>query len=269
MKPGRPGQPRFLFRANANSFGGRVYSRGGDPVEKPVPSPDSSSVSVVGGWCRSESGSGEFLDIFRWESSKTECLAEPIEYGQSRATAFASLRGLVAFNDPIKFRASELAVGLVATHPKRGRGQPDILMRDVQFGEMTLNDAPLTLEIDDEPFQKHCSMTSLDREFLENERFFDRVKSRVFSGGRKLKFGQRLPRSGGFVSTSIVTSARYRGERIAGHSVYLEGFGSLYFGELLMNSFERRLSLVRLEMGSQARAVGMGGAVDTNGSWGR
>ena len=46
-----------------------------------------------------------------------------------------------------------------------------------------------------------------------------------------------------------------------------EGFGSIYFGEVIMNEYNRRFTLVRVEMGSDVEANVAFAEGDPNGSW--
>jgi hypothetical protein len=64
-----------------------------------------------------------------------------------------------------------------------------------------------------------------------------------------------------------VTGIKFGGRKIQGNVLTFEGFGSIYFGELLVNENNRRLTLLRLEMGSDVRASMAFAEVSSNGSW--
>ena len=53
-----------------------------------------------------------------------------------------------------------------------------------------------------------------------------------------------------------------------GHILRLTGFGTIYFGEVLIKDDNRRLTMVRLEMGSAVRADVAYAEADPNGNWG-
>ena len=71
----------------------------------------------------------------------------------------------------------------------------------------------------------------------------------------------------GYVVTSIVKAIRWRKRSYEGNRLYLKGFGALYFGELLMNETNRRLTMVRFAMGSEMGALAAAGEADPNGEW--
>ena len=51
------------------------------------------------------------------------------------------------------------------------------------------------------------------------------------------------------------------------NSVIVPDFGTIYFGEILVNASARRLTMVRLNLGSPTGGSGAYVEVDTNGSW--
>ena len=82
------------------------------------------------------------------------------------------------------------------------------------------------------------------------------------------EFHQPIPRvSNGYVVCSIVNAVKWRGKTITGNVLQLTGFGTIYFGEVLMNEYSRRFTLVRLAMGSNVQADVALAEGDANGSW--
>jgi hypothetical protein len=76
----------------------------------------------------------------------------------------------------------------------------------------------------------------------------------------------------GIVYTTIVekiawVDKAFPGSKIDGHVVTIPDFGQIFFGELLVGSSERRLTMVRFDMGSPIGGWADGGGVDTNGSF--
>jgi len=55
--------------------------------------------------------------------------------------------------------------------------------------------------------------------------------------------------------------------KITDHTVYVPGFGKLVFGELLISDVERRMTLLRLELGSPEGGDVACGEVQSNGIW--
>ncbi|MCC7242101.1 MAG: hypothetical protein IT180_09265 [Acidobacteria bacterium] len=60
----------------------------------------------------------------------------------------------------------------------------------------------------------------------------------------------------------------YPGSRPLGtNGVYIPNLGRFYFGELLVRTGTRRLTMIRMELGSSTGGSGSVGDVDTNGTW--
>jgi hypothetical protein len=76
----------------------------------------------------------------------------------------------------------------------------------------------------------------------------------------------------GVIYTTIVSEIKwatgkgYPGAKIDGHSVIVPEFGRIFFGELFIASSERRMTMVRFELGSPWGGWADGGDVGSNGS---
>ena len=76
----------------------------------------------------------------------------------------------------------------------------------------------------------------------------------------------------GLIYTTIVeriswVGKPFPGSKIDGHVVTIPDFGTIFFGELLVGGSERRLTMVRFDMGSPIGGWADGGGVDSNGSY--
>jgi len=58
------------------------------------------------------------------------------------------------------------------------------------------------------------------------------------------------------------------GAHIENNMVVIPDFGRLFFGELLISRYERRLTMVRGALGSDSGGDSSAGDVQDNGSWG-
>jgi hypothetical protein len=97
-----------------------------------------------------------------------------------------------------------------------------------------------------------------------------------FVGGATVE-GHQPGRSGivqrdGVIYTTIVKEIKwegkpYPGAKIDGHSVMVPDFGTAFFGELLIGGSERRLTMLRFELGSPDGGWIDAGDVSSNGSF--
>lgn len=261
---------RFVFRANAIPMSGRVLKIGNDPVSQNLPSPPASSLSVVGGFCQATAAGSIFRDIFSWGQCVAQSQGE-LKGDAHVTTLTSSIQNVYAANGPNNiFTAGQLKLSLTSVHPKTG--QPSIVPTEVIFGGdagMSLNKTKITVTTDLDDFRKLATLETFDAEFQQNDAVYKKYRDRfVTPEGKPPEWKQAIPRvSGGYVATSIVSSIKWGNKKYPGNVLRLEGFGSIYFGEVLMNEYNRRFTLVRLAMGSDVQAEVAFAEGDPNGSW--
>ena len=114
--------------------------------------------------------------------------------------------------------------------------------------------AELEVMIDD-VFLAIPTKQALIDEYAHDAGFRECFKDRFFRTGKDFPglFRHVVPEIGGYIVTSIVKSLRFKkdaaeGAVIQGNQVTLPGFGTLYFGELLIGTHQRILTMVRMEL---------------------
>ena len=262
---------RFAFHGNAMPIGGRVLSIKGDEINQPLNSPPGSSLSVAGGICQAPAAGSVFRDIFSWGQCVAVSQGEQRSDGTHVTTVTSSVQNVSAANGPKNvFKAAQFKLTLVSTH--REQGQPSIVPSEVVFGGpdgMSLNGQKITVKTDIEDFRKWGTFDGFEYQFQNNKTFWEKYRTRfVTKEGKPPEFKQPIPRvQNGYVVCSIVSSIRWGAKTIPGHVLTQTGFGSIYFGEILINEYNRRMTLVRLSMGSDVRAEVAYAESDPNGSW--
>jgi hypothetical protein len=236
-------KPRFIFHGNAIPFGGRMVSISGKPFLDPIPGPPSGSLPVVGGWNRAVSKGSSYRDTFSWGATLANSKGELRADGHFITTVTSSIADVHAKNDPFPFEAGRLSITIVSDHFKPD-DEPSIAPTEIVFEGLRLDGQPIELE--------------LDKDLIDYPTFT----------GYCLKHPVGRRTSGGYIVTSFVRSIRWRNKKIKGNVLSLKGFGKIYFGEVLMNEYNRRVTLVRLAMGSTVEAEAAYAEADPNGTWG-
>ncbi|HYP06065.1 MAG TPA: hypothetical protein VER03_07490 [Bryobacteraceae bacterium] len=259
---------RFIFRGNAMPFGGRILQIGKRKVNEGVPGPACAALPVVGGRVRATTRGASWGDAFKWGPTVAESIGELRDDGSHVTTVTCSMANFFAKNDPHVFEADQLRATLVSTHPPTG--EPAITAKELLFGSrekgMTLNGHRIELECEDD-LSLYPTFTDFKNGYRKKRDFFD-LQQKTISRTGEGKFGEAPPRApNGYVTTSIVRRIHFRKKTIEGHVLYFKGFGSIYFGEVLMNENNRRFTMVRLEMGSSMRASMAAVETDPNGIW--
>ncbi|MGH9370110.1 MAG: hypothetical protein ACRD15_01115, partial [Vicinamibacterales bacterium] len=100
-----------------------------------------------------------------------------------------------------------------------------------------------------------------------------RGASFLMSGGaRGLTDQPFLVQSDGTIYASVVRQIRWKGKPYPGasidhHLVVVPNFGRIYFGEIFITASSRRLTMMRLQLGSPVGGFVAFSEVETNGVW--
>ena len=249
---------RFVFRGNASAASGRIHR----PTDVLIDVNGASSLTVAGGISRSQVAAQTFGPYVRFVRAST--LAEGAFDDERGAIALTNRRmnqdglttttrvsaevdGLAIGSKP-ELTVSRLRAALVARSGPVGGEPPFELPGDVSFGDTAIDAHGLVVEIDFDVFRQ-CT---------------------TYAAIRKAATGLR--ESSGTVFATIVKSIRwagapYPGATIDHHSVIVPDFGTIFFGEILISSFSRRLTMLRLELGSPVGGFVACAEVETNGIW--
>jgi hypothetical protein len=276
---------RFYFRGNASALSGLFYR----PNTVIVDMPGASSLGVSGGRSQSKISGRAFGDVIRFGSAKT--FAEGVFDDVSAATAVsnfeaepitlnsttnvkAEIRELAVGKTPTTLFRASLIRGALVSHSPAGSGEPSIVpgpgtaIQGVDIGGFGLNvvlNAQLFRRLDTRSkVSAAVDDTKVARKFRQHF-----VVDASLSGQVRR---QGLVVRNGLIYTTIVeritwVNRRFPGSSIDGHVVTIPNFGKIFFGELLIGGAERRLTMVRFEMGSPVGGWADGGGVDTNGSF--
>ena len=280
----------FLFRGNAAAAGAFLTRLGDKPIDLDPQSPTTHGESClpwVGGVSHSlvENPPLRFPQFISY--GRCETYAEGRHDGnQTFTTLRASVSDIRITISPssydyvpdvksISFHAGNLSLELQSTYSettplpgfKINAAQP--VGMSLMVRGMTDKDTPLPVALDfDEHLLSLSSVQQMDEEFLGNRQFFDEHAHR-FPTHEKLVFGSnRIPRTAqGYVVTSFVRQIRVGSDVFHGNVLTRKGFGTIQFGVVLADSYNRRVTMARIKMGSDPGGEASFDAVETNGIW--
>jgi hypothetical protein len=283
---------RFAFRGNAAAFGGRIVR----PEDVVLEMPGASSLGIVGG--RSVSNINgtpkSFKDFVTFKSAST--FAEGL---------FDDLKGLIALSNHqiaedslksstrVKAEIRALTVGRkkrltaerlsaeMLSHSPTGSGEPPIALGDVAVTGVKIDGFELTVTLETGIFNDNDTraklLTAADTPAFVKKYGQQHLFMRTaLAGQREAPPTGRLVAGtvGGYdtIYATIVKSIKWRSKpnpdaTIDHHSVIVKDFGIIYFGELYISSSSRRLTMMRLELGSDEGGSAGGPDVDVNGGW--
>jgi len=258
--------PRFIFHGNAMPFGARIEAVNGEPHLELVKGPPAAALPVAGGWSLATSTGSNHRDLFKWGATVADCKGERLGDLHYRTTVISSIADVFAKNDPHVFAADHIEIKVVSDHYEPGE-QPRIVPKQISFEGLLLDNKPIKVNFNQD-LTNFPTFDEFECEYRTNRHFFDKYQVCLKQPEGGSSFGDRLPRTlGGFVLTSFAASVDFDGQTVPGNVLSVEGFGNIYFGEVLMKEDNRRVTMVRLAMGCAAQAQVALGEVDHNGGY--
>lgn len=267
---------RFLFNGSAAAYGGRFVR----PDDVVLASSGGSALSITGGQSTWRDRDIKLGKSFRIQSAETsaeglvDSLRDAIRVTHRKLAAdaltattrvSARCRGVSIGGAPPARRTDEpeptMSVADVsATLLSRSAGpghESSVIVEDATLTTVTFESPVhgrfrLDVGLDLEPFRK-CDTRA---KVIENKAIIQK------HGDRDMVF------------STIVTSLEWqRGRAYPGstprgvNGIYIPNLGAFYFGELIVQWGTRRLTMIRMELGSPTGGSGSVGDVDTNGTW--
>jgi hypothetical protein len=275
---------RFIFHGNAVAASVYLTRVGGIEQYQAAPIDGQSSLPVIGGHSQSPivgtpTLQGDLPKVFSYTGAHTEADGRVRDDGAAVTLVHAEVSSVQVTNQPsagepnegipIVFTASLLSLSMFSTHPP-AQELPTIefVSGTPIFQGLTLGGQPIELELNTE-LMGLAHWDDLEKNFRTNRKFFDDVCDSFRSPGPgRPNFGEPIPRARGtYAMCSFVRSIRWGGRRTPGHVLPLTGFGAVYFGEMLLNDRERRVTMVRMQLGSNSAGQAVFAENDPNGTW--
>jgi hypothetical protein len=235
-------EKRFIFRGNAVGAAAHIHR----PEDLIIWVQGASSLPVIGGYSRSTAGAATFGDVLSLKSVRTQATGDFSDKENAYSTlANAVVKGL---NVNGRLTADSLEATLHASDPGDG-SEPSISATDTEIINLRLDGYPISVTIDKDLCDRYVTREALIRAY-------------------KKKSGKgRIPEAGGYIVTSIVSEIRTKHPKakVDGNVIILNGFGRIFLGELLITGNSRRLTLLRLKLGSPIEGDVACAEVETNG----
>jgi hypothetical protein len=271
----------FVFRGNASALAGQIFRPKTVIIDL---NGGASSLGVSGGRSQSQIEGKTFAEIIKFGSAFT--LAEGLFDDEKKArdvtnhigtqdqltsttTVTGEVRELNVGRKPI-FTAKRIRATLVSRSPN-GSGEPSIApARDTTFQGVDIGGRGLNITLNLGLFQKYDTKSKLLT--AADDTKFVKSNSKALLMNRESGGPRFVTTSYGSILTTIVKDIQWAdkplpGATIDGNAVIVSDLGTIFFGELIVSAQERRLTMVRFELGSPD-----GGYVDTvdvgsNGVW--
>jgi hypothetical protein len=155
---------------------------------------------------------------------------------------------------------------LRSTSPRSVNLEPSIPVGEVAIEGLAIDGYRLRVIFDPSPYNQHDTHAKILRSA--------RRSTFVRQYGRQLLMGRgRTLRNRRQIHATLATRVEWEGDRnpraeiVGNHIVVVKDFGRIFLGEILISSGARRITVMRVELGSDGGGQAGGPDVDTNGGW--
>jgi hypothetical protein len=161
----------------------------------------------------------------------------------------AAVRGLVILG---RVHVAHAAMGLTS-HSAVGREQPEIHLEGNILEGVRIDDSRLAITLAEDFFRECNTKDKLAKRHAAG--LSPRQKRMFLPAVSGVDNGNGFPEANGTVKCSIVQEIHWDGPphptaTIHDHVVHVPDFGKIYFGEMFIKGDSRRLTMVRLQLGS-------------------
>jgi hypothetical protein len=276
---------RFIFRGNAAAIGGRIVR----PKDVVIDSSAASSLTVAGGRSQAQSAAtrfGEWVSVGAASTSAEglfDDVKQQIELSFGRVAEDALTMTTVvhadvtslSVGDKPKLTIKHLHAALTSKRPTAS-GEPAIAVGSETTVEgASVGGFGLIVTLAVPLFQRYDTQAKLltaadDPQFVQKSG--GHLLMKPAGRGKAAPPPSRLLQSYGTTYATIVRSIKWAGDPYPGatieqHVVTVPDFGKIFFGEILITDQSRRLTMLRLELGSPIGGFLACAEAEDNGSW--
>jgi hypothetical protein len=277
-------EPRYAFFGQAIAIGAHIRRVKEDRVDIYVPLDVSVCLPVTGG-TGTRSGVKQLFgvddDVISYDnaaaSANGDYIDQQLAFAQTngqypglahatRTTVSASLAGLSVFG---RLAIQNLDVQMTSEDPCNG-GQPTFSAAQASFQKVTVDGHELVVEIDD-VFSRLPRRIDIEETWDREEGFRQAFAHHFFHLPDRQQGAQHPGANPSrYILGTIVKSLRWvngspAGADIQKNELTVPGLGRLCFGEIIINDRSRRITMLRLQLGSPGGGSGSCGEVASNG----
>lgn len=262
-------EKRFIFRGNAVGFAGHLRR----PEDAILWAQAPCCLPVTGGYCRADAGPYNFRDMVTFGAASTIAVGDFID--RTAAAAFtngnhgknnlptrtevnATVRVIsVTVRGPNSSRTLRCRA-LISTLVSQSDRRSEISIKPVVavFEGLELDGCALTVTTSD-VFSRLDTKTAVSAAYEKDDFFKEYGRLIAAPGGVSTQASgkRRIPESAGTIHGTVVEKIEWNGPpvegcSIEGNRITMAEFGSIYLGELIMSDSARRLTMMRLQLGS-------------------
>jgi hypothetical protein len=258
----------FFYHAHGSALGGVIRW----PIKQAIDSVAAISLPITGGHGKANEPAFNLQDIVIHKGASGSVSGAWNDTSKAHETEVTStLEGLNVNN---VVTAGRVVARLFSKHkPEDPEGS--IVADGSEFVDLRISGHPVEVELDTALFAEHDTFAKFKLKHNQDADFRKMARQRFLWGDidknapdwlkqryKWLTSPESLPESKGIVPCSLVKAIKCScpGVQIFGNVIIVPDFGKIFLGEVLLQENSRRLTMMRLEMGSP-----VGGSLEVGG----
>ncbi len=267
--------PRFLYHAQASGLSGRITS----PFEENIDVKAPSALPPTGGYSSARHSDFRLRNVLSYNEVRTEASGSFNDRTEAHETSVTATLENFNLNDVVL--ADTITARLSSFHPASKPDQPNISPRGSFFKGLRIAGRDIELISNVDRYDRLDTLTDLRDHYMNDEEFRTSFNAEVQRGQaenlsdrkRKLfpwsrcKKVEQFPEYNGItiVPLFLIKNPSAPGFEVHANTVHVKNFGVIHLGELVIGAYERRLTMLHVDLGSPLIGEVNGGSIGANG----
>jgi hypothetical protein len=262
----------FLYRGFAVGLGGTLTR----PFHEVVDGRASVALPIVGGYTAERIENFRFRELISIKEVRTYCTGSQSRDGAYNTVVSATMEGL----NILDFITADAVVGRLSSRHTPDGAEPQIVTTGSTFHNLRIGGHPVDVDLDHHLLNQLDTYTAFRSRFERDDEFQELAQHRFmwttppdklpagFASSVPLPNRTGWPESRGMVPCTLVKNLVCDAAEVEryGHILCVPQVGYIVLGELFVSQYARRLSMMRLVLGSPVEAALVGCDVETDGT---
>lgn len=246
----------YLYHAHGHALSGRIQR----PFSEIVDAQAASSLPISGGHGSAAGKDFSHRNLLSFKTANTHVSGSEDSDGNHTSMVSISVEGL----NVMDVVTADRIVARIACHHKPGDDEPSIVISGSHFDNLRIAGTPVTVAIDHDLFQRIDTFDSTLKEIDKNKDFKQKALDPFYTG-KQLK---KPAREGTLLCSCVKSLSDVPGAAQDGHWYVVPQFGKVFVGEVVSQYQKRRLTMLRIELGSpiQGTVIALDGQ-GNGGTW--
>jgi len=262
----------FLYRGFAVGLGGTLKR----PFNEIVDGRASVALPIVGGYTAARLDNYRFHELISIKEVRTYVTGSQSKDGAYNTVVSSTMEGL----NILDFITADAVIGRLSSRHAPDGAEPEIVTTGSTFHNLRIGGHAVDVDLDHRMFGELSTYSAFKTRFERDDEFQAQVQRRFmwtmppeklppgFAATIPLPNRASWPESRGMVPCTLVKGVQCAAPEIEqyGHILCVPQVGYIVLGELFVSQYARRLTMMRLVLGSPVEASLCGCDVETDGT---